>query len=141
MENWSFLKVCQLFSSKDPFSTPIVRVLWDYSSALPDELDLSTGDVISVTDAPKDGWWSGETVDEAKRVEGRHLFPSNLVELPQGLSLPSEEAEPGVSEEHASRLAENGEFILFYGLFRFTLVHILCSSLTYIVLLSSNGHI
>jgi hypothetical protein len=34
-----------------------------------------------VTATPDDGWWSGELLDEARREEGRHVFPSNFVTL------------------------------------------------------------
>ncbi|KAI9433754.1 hypothetical protein H4582DRAFT_1984918 [Lactarius indigo] len=38
-------------------------------------------DIIAVTATPEDGWWSGELLDEKRRVQGRHIFPSNFVHL------------------------------------------------------------
>lgn len=31
-----------------------------------EDLDLKLGDIVAVTNAPDDGWWSGELVNEAK---------------------------------------------------------------------------
>ena len=42
------------------------------------EFDFQAGDIIAVTSTPEDGWWSGELLDEARRVPGRTDFPSNL---------------------------------------------------------------
>ena len=46
-----------------------------------EEFDFQQGDIIAVTATPEDGWWSGELLDEARRVPGRHIFPSNFVHL------------------------------------------------------------
>jgi hypothetical protein len=42
------------------------------------EFDFQQGDIIAVTSTPEDGWWSGELLDEARRLPGRTDFPSNL---------------------------------------------------------------
>ncbi|KAF5375504.1 hypothetical protein D9615_009180 [Tricholomella constricta] len=56
-----------------------VKALYDYTATIQEEFDFQTGDVIAVTATPDDGWWSGELLDEARREEGRHIFPSNFV--------------------------------------------------------------
>ncbi|KAG5653795.1 hypothetical protein H0H81_010465 [Sphagnurus paluster] len=56
-----------------------VKALYDYTATLDEEFDFQAGDVIAVTATPEDGWWSGELLDEARREEGRHVFPSNFV--------------------------------------------------------------
>ncbi|KDR75592.1 hypothetical protein GALMADRAFT_68235 [Galerina marginata CBS 339.88] len=56
-----------------------VKALYDYAATIDEEFDFQSGDVIAVTEAPDDGWWSGELLDEARRVEGRNVFPSNFV--------------------------------------------------------------
>ncbi|KAH0588459.1 hypothetical protein H2248_004299 [Termitomyces sp. 'cryptogamus'] len=56
-----------------------VKALYDYTATIDEEFDFQTGDVIAVTATPDDGWWSGELLDEARREEGRHIFPSNFV--------------------------------------------------------------
>lgn len=56
-----------------------VKALYDYTATIPEEFDFQAGDVIAVTATPDDGWWSGELLDEARRVPGRHVFPSNFV--------------------------------------------------------------
>ncbi|KAN0081645.1 hypothetical protein V8E55_009269 [Tylopilus felleus] len=58
-----------------------VRALYDYLATIDEEFDFRAGDVIAVTDAPKDGWWSGELLDETRRECGRDVFPSNYVRL------------------------------------------------------------
>ncbi|VDC02787.1 unnamed protein product [Peniophora sp. CBMAI 1063] len=58
-----------------------VKALYDYSATIPEEFDFQQGDIIAVTATPEDGWWSGELLDEARRVPGRHIFPSNFVHL------------------------------------------------------------
>ncbi|KAJ7198479.1 SH3 domain-containing protein [Mycena pura] len=58
-----------------------VKALYDYAASIPEEFDFQAGDVIAVTATPDDGWWSGELLDEARREEGRHIFPSNFVTL------------------------------------------------------------
>jgi hypothetical protein len=57
----------------------IVKALYDYTATIEEEFDFQAGDVIAVTATPDDGWWSGELLDEARRVEGRNVFPSNFV--------------------------------------------------------------
>ncbi|KAJ7592188.1 SH3 domain-containing protein [Mycena floridula] len=56
-----------------------VKALYDYQATIEEEFDFQAGDVIAVTATPDDGWWSGELLDEARREEGRHIFPSNFV--------------------------------------------------------------
>ncbi|KAH6910412.1 SH3 domain-containing protein [Coprinopsis sp. MPI-PUGE-AT-0042] len=56
-----------------------VKALYDYTATIEEEFDFQAGDVIAVTATPDDGWWSGELLDENRRVEGRHVFPSNFV--------------------------------------------------------------
>ncbi|KAF7289213.1 SH3-domain-containing protein [Mycena indigotica] len=58
-----------------------VKALYDYTASIPEEFDFQSGDVIAVTSTPDDGWWSGELLDEARREQGRHIFPSNFVTL------------------------------------------------------------
>ncbi|KAF6761196.1 SH3 domain-containing protein [Ephemerocybe angulata] len=56
-----------------------VKALYDYTATIPEEFDFQSGDVIAVTATPDDGWWSGELLDETRKVPGRHVFPSNFV--------------------------------------------------------------
>jgi len=58
-----------------------VRALYDYTASIPEEFDFQTNDIIAVTATPEDGWWSGELLDEKRRVPGKHIFPSNFVHL------------------------------------------------------------
>jgi hypothetical protein len=58
-----------------------VTAMYDYQASIPEEFDFQTNDVIAVTATPEDGWWSGELLDEARRQPGRHIFPSNFVQL------------------------------------------------------------
>ncbi|EIW70224.1 hypothetical protein M231_02727 [Tremella mesenterica] len=55
-----------------------VKALYDYTAQSPAEFHFQAGDIIAVTSTPEDGWWSGELLDEARRVPGRTDFPSNL---------------------------------------------------------------
>ena len=57
----------------------VVKALYDYTATTDEEFDFQAGDVIAVTETPDDGWWSGELLDEARRKEGRNIFPSNFV--------------------------------------------------------------
>ncbi|KAF9262663.1 hypothetical protein L218DRAFT_960144 [Marasmius fiardii PR-910] len=69
--------------SEDP-GRPIlfyVEALYDYTATIDEEFSFQAGDIIAVTATPDDGWWSGELLDENRRVEGRHVFPSNFVRL------------------------------------------------------------
>jgi len=59
----------------------VVRALYDYTATIPEEFDFQANDIIAVTATPEDGWWSGELLDENRRVNGRHIFPSNFVHL------------------------------------------------------------
>jgi predicted nucleotidyltransferase len=56
-----------------------VKALYDYQATIAEEFDFQAGDVIAVTATPDDGWWIGELLDEARREEGRDVFPSNFV--------------------------------------------------------------
>ncbi|KAJ7762147.1 kinase-like domain-containing protein [Mycena metata] len=58
-----------------------VKALYDYEATIDEEFDFQAGDVIAVTATPDDGWWSGELIDENRRVSGKHIFPSNFVRL------------------------------------------------------------
>jgi len=58
-----------------------VEAMYDYTATIDEEFNFQAGDIIAVTDIPPDGWWSGELLDEARREEGRHVFPSNFVRL------------------------------------------------------------
>ncbi|XP_059165077.1 nostrin-like isoform X2 [Physella acuta] len=64
--------------SDEEFPSPTVighcRVLYDYEATRPDELTIRTGDVISVYEKLRDGWWEGE-------LHGiRGIFPSTYVQ-------------------------------------------------------------
>ncbi|KAI5454680.1 formin-binding protein, variant 2 [Naganishia albida] len=54
------------------------KALYDYQAQSDSEFDFQEGDIIAVTATPPDGWWSGELLDEARRLPGRTDFPSNL---------------------------------------------------------------
>ena len=56
-----------------------VKALYDYAATIEEEFDFQAGDVIAVTATPDSGWWSGELLNEVRRVEGRNIFPSNFV--------------------------------------------------------------
>jgi len=58
-----------------------VKALYDYQATIEEEFDFQSGDIIAVTATPEDGWWSGELLDEQRRVPRRHIFPSNFVTL------------------------------------------------------------
>ncbi|KAF7291820.1 SH3-domain-containing protein [Mycena chlorophos] len=58
-----------------------VEALYAYQGTAPEEFDFQPGDVIAVTAAPEDGWWSGELLDERRRRPGQNIFPSNYVKL------------------------------------------------------------
>ncbi|ODO03499.1 septation protein imp2 [Cryptococcus wingfieldii CBS 7118] len=55
-----------------------VKALYTYEAKSSAEFDFQEGDIIAVTSTPEDGWWSGELLDEARRIAGRTDFPSNL---------------------------------------------------------------
>jgi len=56
-----------------------VKALYDYNATIDEEFDFQTNDIIAVTATPEDGWWSGVLLDDARRVPGRTVFPSNFV--------------------------------------------------------------
>ncbi|KAF7362504.1 Septation protein imp2 [Mycena venus] len=58
-----------------------VKALFDYRATIDEEFDFQEGDIIAVTATPEDGWWSGELLDDSRRVPGKHIFPSNFVVL------------------------------------------------------------
>lgn len=70
---------CFVFNSIFLINRHLVRALYDYQATIDEEFDFQAGDVIAVTSAPEDGWWSGELLDDARKVEGKHIFPSNFV--------------------------------------------------------------
>jgi len=63
-----------------------VKALFDASSSGLDDILFKEGDVIGVTAAPDDGWWSGILLDASRQTRERTLFPRNFVEgiLPPG---------------------------------------------------------
>mmetsp|Transcript_1421 Transcript_1421/g.2188 ORF Transcript_1421/g.2188 Transcript_1421/m.2188 type:complete len:323 (+) Transcript_1421:189-1157(+) len=58
-------------------SMPIARALYAYAPQSPDELALSYGDMITVTEQNDDGWWSG--ANQTTGASG--LFPGNYCEI------------------------------------------------------------
>jgi len=56
-----------------------VKALYDYQATIDEEFDFQAGDVIAVTSTPDDGWWTGELLDDSRRIPGRTIFPSNFV--------------------------------------------------------------
>ncbi|KAJ7647451.1 SH3 domain-containing protein [Roridomyces roridus] len=58
-----------------------VKALFNYAATIEEEFDFQEGDIIAVTATPEDGWWSGELLDDSRRVPGKHIFPSNFVVL------------------------------------------------------------
>ncbi|KAK7057810.1 septation protein imp2 [Favolaschia claudopus] len=58
-----------------------VKALFDYNATIDEEFNFQEGDIIAVTATPEDGWWSGELLDDSRRVPGKHIFPSNFVVL------------------------------------------------------------
>ncbi|KAF7289193.1 hypothetical protein MIND_01380500 [Mycena indigotica] len=58
-----------------------VKALFPYTATIEEEFDFQEGDIIAVTSTPEDGWWSGELLDESRRSYGKHIFPSNFVEV------------------------------------------------------------
>ena len=55
----------------------VVRALYNYQATIPEEFDFQANDIIAVTATHEGGWWSGELLDEIRRMPGRHIFPSN----------------------------------------------------------------
>jgi len=50
-------------------------VLYDYDSGEPEDLKITEGDVVLITDRTSDDWWTGE-------VNGKKgLFPASYVKL------------------------------------------------------------
>lgn len=62
-----------------------VKALYDYRAIEEEDFDFQTGDIIAVTATPDDGWWSGELLDESRRVAGRRVFPSNFITVAQSV--------------------------------------------------------
>lgn len=56
-----------------------VRALYDYKATIDEEFDFQAGDIIAVTATPEDGWWTGELLDDSRRIPGKNTFPSNFV--------------------------------------------------------------
>ena len=54
-----------------------VVVVYEYTAALPDELSLKVGDVITRVERLEGGWWRGEL----NKVRG--MFPDNFVKVRQ----------------------------------------------------------
>ncbi|KAG9048881.1 hypothetical protein FS837_011790 [Tulasnella sp. UAMH 9824] len=72
-----------------------VKALYDYEATIPEEFDFVAGDIIAVTSINEDGWWTGALLDDARRIPGRTVFPSNFVTL-----------WIAIEEEYATKLAE-----------------------------------
>jgi hypothetical protein len=68
----------QLRTASDQPVLFYVRAMYDYTARGESEFDFQVDDIIAVTATPDDGWWTGELLDEARRVPGRTEFPSNL---------------------------------------------------------------
>ncbi|KAL0575008.1 formin-binding protein [Marasmius crinis-equi] len=58
-----------------------VKALYDWEATIDEGMSFQAGDIIAVTAASDDGWWSGHLVDETRRQPGRHIFPNNFVRL------------------------------------------------------------
>ena len=54
-----------------------VVVVYEYTAALPDELSLKVGDVITRVERLEGGWWRGEL----NKIRG--MFPDNFVKVRQ----------------------------------------------------------
>ena len=87
-----------------------VRALYDYTATIPEEFDFRENDIIAVTSTREDGWWSGELLDEKRRVPGR-IFPGNFVCLFWGLTSP----QPQQRADPPKKITEHGRGVLFYG--------------------------
>ena len=72
----------------------LVRVLYDYHSQGPDELDVTEGQVVELTGGPSggesyaEGWWEGEKA----RGLGRHGAETDLPRPRQALTITEEGA-------------------------------------------------
>lgn len=60
------------------------KVTFDYQPENPDELKLTVGDILIVTNKEEEGWWEGD-------LNGKiGMFPTNFVELlPNAEELPT----------------------------------------------------
>ena len=80
-----------------------VKALYDYASGHDDDLNFSTGQIITVTDQDDDDWYGGEYIDAAgTKQEG--IFPRNFVEKYEPTApprptraRPKKEAEPAAA--------------------------------------------
>ena len=62
-----------------PFTPFKVKAVYEYNSAEPDDLTFPNGQIITVTEASDDDWYTGEyTSASGEQVEG--IFPRNFVE-------------------------------------------------------------
>ena len=73
------LFACVFNSTGSYYFCVSVKAMYDYSASIEEEFDFQAGDVIAVTSTPEDGWWTGELLDDSRRVPGRTVFPSNFV--------------------------------------------------------------
>ena len=75
---YSILLIPQFWYGSHYFIS-VVKALYDYHATIDEEFDFQAGDIIAVTSTPEDGWWTGELLDDSRRVPGRTVFPSNFV--------------------------------------------------------------
>ncbi|KAG6826968.1 hypothetical protein H0H92_013706, partial [Tricholoma furcatifolium] len=60
-----------------------VKARREYTATASDDFSFKEGDVIAVTSAGDDVWWSGDLVDETRREEGRRFFHRTHVSMVQ----------------------------------------------------------
>jgi hypothetical protein len=56
-----------------------VKATASYVATKYEELNFYKDDIIAVTAAPIDGWWSGQLVNRSRRIPEQHLFQRHLV--------------------------------------------------------------
>ncbi|KKY21508.1 putative sh3 domain protein [Phaeomoniella chlamydospora] len=80
-----------------------VKAIYEYSSPHEDDLNFSIGQVITVTEAEEDDWYTGEyTDDSGSKKEG--LFPRNFVERYEP-DIPSRPARPARAKKETEAVA------------------------------------
>ena len=83
VECYSTVRIPIKFPHLQLLTFQLVKAMYNYTATIEEEFDFQEGDIIAVTSTPEDGWWSGELLDEQRRQPGRHVFPSNFVDLLQ----------------------------------------------------------